>query len=316
MPLTSRQQAFFLVALKEQGKTVENLFAHLPKQEAENYKKLLSELKQGQDEDIKKVAGAELKKFSRPREQSFFSEVHNDWLLDYLKKESPDLIAVILRHLPSERVSYLLEKLPEEILSRMPRMMDTYEVDSHLVQLIKQRFETLFLLPKILQPDQEFEFEHLCLLPASQLHRVFLELGYREIALGLVSIPEITKSMVLNRLRPKDRERVEFYLQQADQASPQRIKKAQVHLISREVDPGEPEFFVKELGLMILAKAVLEKNLEDVKIMKMKMSRKEAQALDLALDSYLRLNTEASVLGFRENILAAIKAIWQQRPKA
>lgn len=309
MILSARQKAFFLIALKERPDDTEALFSYLPVDEAKAYAGIYKDLKGKKNEDIVAVAGTELKKLARPQNLGYLSEVHDDWLLEILKDELPGIIATVLRYLPAERVKFLLDHLPKDVLACLPSLIETYEAPREVVEILRRRFEGFFETEVLVNPDQEFRFEFLHLLRAAQIKNVFQELGYREIALGLSTIPEMTKILVLNRLIPEDKERVEFYLKRMPEGGGQRVKKAQVHLISKEVNPRQPDFFVKELGYLIYAKALQKQDEDTLTVLFRKMSRKEAAALEDAVRQYLPLNTEASVLPFREDVLLAVKAV-------
>lgn len=309
MTLSARQKAFFLIALKERPADADSLFSYLPGDEAKAYAGIYKDLKGKKNEDIMTVAVAELKKLARPQSLGYLSEVHDDWLLDILKDELPGIIATVLRYLPAERVKFLLDHLPKETLAKLPSLIETYEAPRAAVEILRRRFEGLFETEAMLGSDQEFRFEFLHLLRAGQIKSVFQELGYREIALGLSTIPEMTKILVLNRLLPEDKERVEFYLKRLPEGVVHRVKKAQVHLISKEVNPRQPDFFVKELGYLIYAKALLKPDENALTVLMRKMSRKEANALQEAIKQYLPAGTEASVLPFREDVLLAVKTV-------
>lgn len=309
MPLSPRQKAFFLIALYQRPKSVEPLFEQLPESECAEMKQMYSELRSNREADIKQVAKSELRKLNSVKVSTYLNEVHEDWLVDLLKQESPLMIATVLRYLPAERVHTILDLLPEPILTSLPKISDTFAISQSLVSLLKARFESLFTLKKTYEPGQPLAFEHLALLRAKQVENIFFEAGYREISLGLIAVPDQARNLVLGRLAAADRDRVEFHLQNAQQVSEQRIKRAQVHLISKQVDPHNQRLFVKELGVMLFVKALLKKDLEDVDLIYKKMPKIEAKMIRDLVVQYVEKNTEASVKTYREDILDAIKRV-------
>lgn len=309
MNLNPRQKAFFLIVLCVDAKNTSSYFPYLPAAEQEVMAKMLQALPHDQPTQVADVARDQLKRLARPQAHSFLSEVHNDWLLDVLKHETPHMVAAILRHLPPERVRVLLDELPPAILNNLPRLSETYDMPKVFSEHLKTQFQGLFLLPRDIDLKQEFTFDKLPYLSASQLELLFQELGYREIALGLAALPQATRQAVSARLSSEDRLCVERYFKTALQASPQRIKKAQFHLVSKDVNPEDHRYFVKELGYLLYAKSLMVTDLSDSKIVYKKISMREAQILKSMIEHQTPKNTEATVMGFREDIMAAVKFV-------
>jgi hypothetical protein len=309
MNLNPRQKAFFLMVLCIDAKKAPLYFPYLSAVEQEAMEKMLQALPQDQPTQVADVARDQLKRLARPQRRSFLSDVHNDWILDVLKHETPHMVAAILRHLPPERVSVLLDELPPSLLNNLPRLSETYTMPKAFSEHLRLKFQELFLLPRDINFKQEFSFDKLPYLSAHQLELVFQELGYREIALGLAALPQSTRQAVSARLSSEDRLCVERYMKTAMQASPQRIKKAQFHLVSKDVNPEDHRYFVKELGYLLYAKSLMATDLSDLDIVYKKISMREAEILKSMIEQYVQKNTEATVVGFREDILAAVKFV-------
>lgn len=309
MTLLARQRAFLLIALKYRPKKVDSLLPFLMASEAEAVKDLYQNIRERHESEITTAAQSELKKIARTQHQTYLSEVHNDWVLQALRDEPASVVAVVLRNLPADRAAFLLEKLPFETLRHMPRLSDSFSVDARLVDLLRQRFESQFELDFVLSPGQNFEFEHVALLRAVQIEKLFLELGYHEIALGLATLPSTTQKMVLRRLDADDKARVEMDLKKITNPSAQRVKKAQVHLVSKEVEASGPDSFVREIGYLIYAKALLPRDQNRLFMIKRKMAMNEAVLLQNFIDQYSKHNTEGNVLPYREDVLMAVKSI-------
>lgn len=271
--------------------------------------KVCDQLKDKPADGIAAVARSELKKLARPDDRSYVSEVHSDWFVQTLRDESPLVIATVLRNLPAERVHDILEKLPPDVMRDLPKISDTYATDPCLVDMMRRKFEELFPIDGMLPPGMTFAFGHFPYLKARPLRAAFAELGYREIGLGLAALPEMTRILVLNRLLPEDKRRVETYMARELDPLGLRTKRAQVHLISREVDPRKPDLFVREVGFLVFAKALLPEDHSGIEIVKRKMPMRESRALIEAVEQYSRANTEASVIPYREDVIAAVKTV-------
>lgn len=291
-------------------------FSYLSTAEQEVMGKMLKALPQDQPTQIADVARDQLKHLARPQIRSFLSDVHNDWILDVLKHETPQMVAVLLRHLPPERVRVLLDELPSSLLNNLPRLSETYDMPKAFSEHLRREFQELFLLPRDIDFKQEFTFDKLPYLSAHQLEWVFQELGYREIALGLAALPGTTRQAVSARLSSEDRLCVERYMKTAMQASPQRIKKAQFHLVSKDVNPEDHRYFVKELGYLLYAKSLMATDLSDMGIVYKKISMREAEILKPMIEHHVQKNTEATVVGFREDILAVVRFVQEGNKRA
>lgn len=309
MNLDTRQKAFFLFALKLRAKDAESFLGLLNPKESQEMLARFAELKEHDDESIRYVATSELRRLAKPKSLNYLSEVHDDWIVDILKKESPEMIATILRYLPAERVHSILDAFSPELLDKLPRLVDTFSVSNSLVDLLKQRFESLFVVRKNFSNNQDFEFEHFCLLNVIQMAEVFLEIGYCEIALALKMIPKQARSKVMARFLQRDKQRIEFYFTSEQNYSEQRIERAQAHLLSKDIKEDDPASFIEGLGHLVFAKAILPKDLEDLNIIVRKMSRAKSRALQTAVDEQIEQNSEGSVLVYREDVLKAAKVV-------
>lgn len=296
------------MALKLRPDSVGNLITILSPKERQDTQALYDEVKKHGEKNLKIVAAAELNKLSLSSSGSYLKDVHNDWILEILLGESPEMIALVLRHLPADRVSHLLDALPPEILTKLPKMSDTFAIPMELVEHLRRHFEKLFTQNLSLEANEEIRFEHIPLLSHHQLERVFLDLGYREIALGLASLPSEARAAVIERLSAHDRKYVEICLQEMkNDVTPQRMKRAQVHLVSKEIDAANSTLFVKELGFLFYAKSLLKGDESGIEIIKKKMSKQEAAMLQELIDNHRDKNTEALVVAYREDVMLAVK---------
>lgn len=316
MNLTPRQKAFLLIALVCRGKRADSLFAFIPAGDKGKLAPLFAELTQRREREMQAVARVELRKLAGGRHSSYLVDVHDDWLVERLQQESPLMISTLLRYFPAERVRGILDRLPGEILSAFPRLSDTYAMPKALSDLLKVRFEEVFSLKELPPLGGRFEFAHIAHLTALQVAMLFLEVGYREIAFGLAGLPPETRRFVTERLGEADRQRVEFYVAGAGTVPATRVKRAQMHLVSREVDPHDPQSFVRALGFFIYSKALLHADVPGLSIIKRKMSKVHARELDTLVDENLHKNTEASVLAFREDVLTAVTAVLKRQGSA
>jgi hypothetical protein len=311
MALSARQHVVFLVCLAQRPKTVEALFPYFPKDWLPDMQQRYEELKASRSDDLQRVARSELRKLAKDQVPHYLADVHDEWLAEIIQHESPAMIAMLLRYLPAERVTRILEFLPETVLKALPAMGETYAVPQALVNHLRRRFETQFVQARALSKGQTLSWEALLLLTAGQTERVLLESGYREIALGLASVPAHVQVTVLSRLLPSDRERVEHYLGSAAEVGEQRRKRAQMHLIAGEVDPKNPRGFVRELGCLIFVKSLLVEDLESLTPLYRKMAKAEVAILKLLISDHVTKNTDMTVRVYRDDLVQALTTVLQ-----
>lgn len=309
MNLSPRQQAFFLIAIKQRLKSADSLFRFLPKNEREEMSRMYQELSEHKESSLKKVVGTELPLLARTKTFSFLSDVHDDWISEILMHESPEMIAMVFRYLPAERVKTILQSFSQEILNRMPKLSNVYALPTDLVELLKAKFESFFPLHRNHTQGQKFEMEHFCMLSSKQIHEVFSELGYHEIAIGMVSLPEQARQIVMERLSNRDRLKVQDAIKHAGDLSPQRIKRAQMHLVSKDLGMSTAVPFILELGYLVYAKSLLPRDQEDMEIVMKKISRAGAHCLEKFAKVLLSKNSEASIMAYREDILGIVQKV-------
>lgn len=309
MSLALQHKVFYLLILKEAPDLIDQAFSLVSQTLKNSLSKLHGELSQHDPEIVKKVAEAELKKLSSTHHQFNLLDVHNDWILEALLSETPEMIALVLSHLPAERSSEILDHLPQDLLNQLPSVNETMQLPPMLNGILQQRFVQLF--PKISRTPQKdsLQFLDLALLPSQVLQKVFSRLGYQEIALGLKGIHESTRLKVVSRLNQNDRKIVEDYWKKLDNVASQRIKKAQEHLLSQKISAQLADRFIKDLGYLIFAKAMQKDYDSELQVILRKFSKKEAMALEHAVNEHWDENTSTSVLGYQEDVIRAAKSV-------
>lgn len=309
MSLALQHKVFYLLVLKEVPELVDQVFSMIPQSVRDSLSKLHGELSKHDSKIVKKVAESELAKLSSSKNKFDLLDVHNDWILEALLSETPEMIALVLSHLPGERASEILDHLPQDILNSLPSVNDTFQLPEMLNTMLRQRFVHKF--PKISRTPQtdQLQFNDLALLPSNVLHKVFSRLGYQEVALGLKGIQESTRLKVVSRLSPQDRKIVEEYWQRLTEVSSQRVKKAQEHLLSQNINARMAERFIKDLGYLIFAKSMLQDYDNELQVILRKFSKKEALALEHAVHAHWEENTSTSVLGYQEDVIRAAKSV-------
>ena len=307
MVLSATHKSFFLWILRFRPKDLPKLLGYMSQDVQTQLQDLVQKVQSLGESQLTEFALKELKKFERSFHRTYLPDVHNDWILEKLKQESPHAISAILRYLPADRVKQILNLLPNDILAQLPKMNESYAIAEPLAENIKNRFEGYFSHDRIYDQSVPFDFNTVMHLKPTVLKNLFLELGYFEIAMGLKLLPSKTQDLVLGKLLPKDRLVVERAMLDLKNTSEARHKKAQVHIISQDV--GSIDTFVQEIGFLIFAKSVLIDTIKDVDVICHKLSYSEGTSLKKHVDVQLKQNSSATVVAYREELLHVCRRI-------
>lgn len=187
---------------------------------------------------------------------SGLAEIHPAWLLSVLKDESPRVIGVVLRHLPSKHVRYLLEYLPRRLCMELPKLIEAFYVPTELLDVLRRRVEKHFLPIPISHQITTFTFDNLYYLKIEELESLFHDLGMSELSLSLVHSSKQIVRIILNRFSIREAKeilkRIKFYQVESGWF----LKDARYSVL--ELGKGEvgPARFFMELGLSAVAKAL------------------------------------------------------------
>lgn len=310
MSLSARDKAFLMAVLyfhpEKAGDYINCLSGDLQKDILPVYESLSSHSGQS----LRRVAKDQMRELREPESSHYLHHVHDDWLVSFLIQETPEMVALILRNLPGDRIKSLLEKMPEDFKAKLPKMGETFALSPDLVQLIQKRFEDSFILDRAKPQLDHLEFEDLVWVDPQSLQNVFKEAGYREIAIAIQTVSQKAQQVILERLSVIDRGRVEYHLKQTGSgATKKRIETAQNHLVHPKVGSQGAEDFVTSLGLLVYAKCLLARDLDDLTIIKRKMAKPQAEKLQRFVDEAVAGQSEATVVEFRHEILMAMKDI-------
>ncbi|OGQ05555.1 MAG: hypothetical protein A3F82_02655 [Deltaproteobacteria bacterium RIFCSPLOWO2_12_FULL_44_12] len=227
---------------------------------------------------------SQLKALRAQESFSGIAEVHPAWLVEALKRESPRVIGVILRHLPSKHVRYLLEHLPKRIVMQLPKLVEAFYVPTEILNLIRRRFERHFVPMRISRQRESFGFHQLYCLKIEELELLFRELGLSELALSMVGSGRKILQMVLNRFGIQDAKEI---LHRIKRFSPQArwlLKDAKYSVLELNSDEKGVEHFLKELGLEALAKAMSPADSFFFEALKQKLSPENAYLFKRCMD--------------------------------
>ncbi len=187
---------------------------------------------------------------------SGLAEIHPAWLCEVLKKESPRVVGVVLRHLPSKHVRYLLEHLPKRLCMELPKLIEAFYVPNELLDILRRRVERHFVPLRISHEISRFSFEHLYYLRIEELEKLFIDLGLSELALSLIGSSKQIVKIILNRFSVQEAKEA-FRRIKSFQTEPRWfVKDAKYSVLESGDEEMGASRFLNELGLMAAAKAI------------------------------------------------------------
>lgn len=308
--LSPPNRAFLMVALLADRKNAADLIAYLPPNDRSALTAAL-EAVAGQDKESKKqIILSELKRLANQERLSPLAEIHADWIAESLKKETPRTVATVLRYLPGEKVSQVLERLPSDLLKSLPPLSHTFALDGELVQILKRRFEHSFSTQHL---ETSSFLNRLLQLTAAELLALFRDLGVRELAAAFRTLQPQTIQVLLVRLPGKDALDLKEAIKLNSDLPPERMKLAQNHLIALKPEKGDASQLILEAGFFIFSKSVLVEDLEGVRSMQQKFSLPLGRLLKRQVEQNLPFNAEAAAGRYRHEVLEALGRLAQTR---
>lgn len=280
---TNRQRAVAALAVGRDGEDANELAKFMSPRDAEIFSHLTahySELGNGNESKI--ILGNLLasEKFSS------ISEIHPAWILEKLKDESPRVIGIILRFLPSKHVRFILKNLNPMICEQIPEMVESFSVAPEVLEVIRKRFEASFVPMRVSRALEGLYFEHLYYLKGAEFDELFRELGLAELAMALSIMPKDMIKIIYNRLDVKDAKKLKAYFGELASAPADIKAEARSSLLRVEGESMGPKQLIKMIGIIAFASALSSGDEELVARIMQKLSPKDGYLLKRFSDEW------------------------------
>ncbi len=222
---------------------------------------------------------------------SGLGEVHPAWILEELKNESPRIIGIILRYLPSRHVRYILEHLPPTIRHSIPNIVEAFYVPQPVLEVIKKRFENKFTTLRLSRSIKKLGFEHLYYLRGEELEIFFKDLGLQELALAFHDLPEKSLNFLLNRLPIKEAKALKNRIKAINNVSEPLKRQAKFTVLEVEEKKVGTDQFLLEIGLAAYARAVMPDQQDQMRQLEVKLAPQTSYLLKRNLVERTSKNT-------------------------
>lgn len=276
-----------LLAVLEDPKGAKDLVPQISIGEQEELHQMIETLLQIPEGAREEKLQAEMRALRAAESFSGIAEIHPAWLVEALKRESPRVIGVILRHLPSKHVRYLLQHLPPRLVARLPKLIESFYVPTEILDLIRRRFENHFVPMRVSHRLEVFEFKHVYYLKSEDLETLFRDLGISELALSLLNAPRKMVQLILNRFPiPEAKSILSRWKAFQEERSPL-AKEARYSVLDLEGREKGVEPFFRELGFQSFVKAFRPGDSFLFEAIKQKLSPESAYILKRYLEEQL-----------------------------
>lgn len=252
----NRLRALAAIALLREGAKARLLADHLGEAEGAPFSELAQRL--AKKEDLAQEMALLLQKMAASERFSTLAEVHPAWMLERLKEETPRVVGIILRSLPSRHVRYLLEHMPPPMKQALPNMVESFSVEAPILEVVRQRFERHFLSMRMPHQAGAIAFEQLYYLRTEELEALIRDLGLTELAIALALFTGRALRAVCHRLDLKDAKRLQKRIHEVEEVSPRLAREARSAILAVEEDRLGPDRMLLRIGLASLASAVGE----------------------------------------------------------
>ncbi|MFA4970976.1 MAG: hypothetical protein WC683_00080 [bacterium] len=300
-----RQRMFAALAVRGVGDEAAVLLEYLGSGEAQSAKSVVDLYVSDPSGDV--AMDSLIAQMAASEHFSSLAEVHPAWILEHLKGETPRVVGLILRALPSGHVRYLLKNLPPMLRECVPNIMESFAVKPEVLELIRRRFEAGFLPMRVTRSVTHPGFEHLYYLKSEELSELIRELGLYEMSIALAGMENRALHMVFNRLDLKDAKRLQKRMKHLEGVSSELHRQARYNLLEIEGRHEGSEKMLSSVGLAALASCFGAEHDNSAKLLRQKLAPLEAYLLKRFIDER-RKNQNPAVAAQRRGIVEGLVA--------
>lgn len=299
------------LAASDKGGEVASLAMFGPLAEEKLFASTVEEICKVPEEEREGYIVERLKSLVAREEFIGLSEIHPAWLVEVLSKESPRIVGIILRYLPSKQVRYIIEHLPKRIKHKLPQLIDSFAVPSPVLEIIKERFERQFITSESVKDFDEFEFKNIPCLKTKELEVLFRDLGTHELAMALKGVERSSLNILFNRLSVEDARALQQRIRSLVDVSPSLLRDAKYTVLEMSLMETNSDDLLMDIGLNAFARAIQSKDISIFPILKQKLEPRLGYTLKRYIDEHVDANFAEVSRKRKELILGRIKILSQ-----
>lgn len=238
-------------------------------------------------------------------------DIHPAWMVDILSQESPRVVGILLRYLPSQHSRYVLEHLPRRIKDNLPHILDAFAVPDRVQRIVRRIFERNFVRNTGSGVLDELNFENITSLSMPDLETLFRDLGVHELAIALRSMHKSALRVIYNRLEFTDSKALHARIADLRGIDGVLERDARFSILEMSFEKSKPSEMIREIGIQAFAKSLLPEHMHMIKVLKQKLPPHLAYLLLRDTDIYLPNNHPHLVALRQKEILLRVGALSQ-----
>lgn len=259
-PLDRRQQTLLLTCLSLGGSQAEELFAHLPDDDAALLREKAEKLQEIPKEKRLPLIAHQLKQMMLFRTAKGLEGVEPSWLLAGFRGESARTVAIVLMHMPASVSRQITVRLPESIRNAMPSRTELRDIPLDVIKLVRNRFDAKFASMPVEHELDALHFRDLILLTARELILLSRRLGTDELAAAFISVGKRALAELLGRLPTEDADELITAVKRAAPEDAMEQKGAQAFLAKVLGNFHNTDELFQKAGLYRLGRAIREED--------------------------------------------------------
>lgn len=238
----------------------------------------------------------EIHKLSHKKVYYGIDEMEGSWILHYLKDEKPAVIALILKHLPADKVYQILTRMEPVLRERLPDADALDRVPDDLVEIVRLGFEEK--LVGFTPPTQFRSLEFRCVrnLNCNDLTSLVADLGVDILSLAFQGVGERSLIELVKNLDEDDAERLFDKFNEHRGANRSEVKTAQLEILGLSLTFKNGSELIMEAGVQRLAKALSHSPEDLIVVLQHKIPFKSGVQLRRYVDDFRRANNPDAVV--------------------
>ncbi|MBI4237066.1 MAG: hypothetical protein HY696_01450 [Deltaproteobacteria bacterium] len=265
------------------------------------------------DSEREAAIDEQLQTLRTAQELVLLGEIHPSWLVDILLHESPRVIGLILRFLPSRHTRYVLEHLPTALREQLPSVVDAFAVSDVVLKIIRHRFESHFAPARLASQVEELSIQTLHGLNLVELETLIRDLGVDELAMAFGHMSTAALRMLLNRLPFVEAKALKSRIAELRGLDQRQEQEARYTVLEVPLERKDPEGLISEVGILALAKAFSPRELPSLPIIKQKLPPRLAYLLQRDVDTHVLAAHSAITEARQARVLRRIGVLARQQ---
>ena len=230
----------------------------------------------------------EIQRISQKRAHYALDEMDGSWILHYLKNEKPAIIALILKHLPADKVYQILNFMSPELRSQLPDTESIEKVPEEIVQVVRERFEEKLEQISLLKEYIPSHYYEIHRLSSQELIDLIKDIGLDLLALSFQGVNERSLVELVQKLEREDAEKLFDKFNIFRRANRGDIKGAQLEILNLSLDFTNGQDLIVEAGVQRLARSLVNENDKLVMMIQHKLPLKSGYQLRRYVDDQRR----------------------------